>query len=177
MIMAKLSLERPAPAEYASFHAGYVALVPDGDVLKLLERQGRQTTRLLRSVGERKSRHRYAPGKWSIREVVGHVIDAERVFTYRALRFARADATPLPGFDENQWGGTSNADSRTLKELTAELASVRAATLAMFRGFTATEFARTGTASGQPMSVRGITFVTAGHERHHVNVLRERYGI
>ena len=173
--MAKLTIQRPVPGEYAPFHAGYVAMVPDGDVLAMLKTQHSETVRLLSRLGEPKSRHRYAPGKWSIREVIGHLIDAERVFTYRALTFARGDKTPLPGFDENMWAAASNADSRTLKSLLDELKALRAATLALFRGFNAEQLARIGIASGHPVSVRGLLYVTTGHERHHIKILRERY--
>ena len=170
-----MSIARPASGDYANFHASYVRDVPDGDVLALLERQGSETIALLRGLSEPQSQHRYAAGKWSIREVVGHLIDAERVFTYRALAFARGDANPLPGFDENAWGATTNAHQRPLGELLHELAAVRAATLALFRGFSAAEIARGGTASGQRMTVAGLIYVTTGHERHHVRILKERY--
>ena len=173
--MAKLTIPRPAPGEYAPFHAGYVAMVPDGDVLATLKKQLAETLRLLSRLGEPKSRYRYAPGKWSIREVVGHLIDAERVFTYRALTFARGDKTSLPGFDENMWASVSNADSRTLKSLLEELKAMRAATLALFKSFNAEQLARIGIASGHPVSVRGLLYVTTGHERHHIKILRERY--
>jgi hypothetical protein len=173
--MPKLTISRPAPGEYAPPHATYVAAVPDGDVLSLLKKQNGETVRLLARIGEKKSRHRYAPGKWSIREVIGHLIDAERVFTYRALTFARADRNALPGFDENMWASSSNADSRTLKSLLDELKAVRAATLALFSGFTPEQIARTGIASGHQVSVRGLLYVVTGHERHHTKILRDRY--
>jgi uncharacterized damage-inducible protein DinB len=173
--MAKLRMSRPVPGEFAPFHAAYVAAVPEGDVLATLKKQHGETLRLLSRLGEKRSKHRYAPGKWSIREVIGHLIDAERVFTYRALTFARADRTALPGFDENMWASASNAESRTLKSLLDELKAVRAATLALFRGFNEEQLARTGVASGHAMSVRGLVYVTTGHERHHVRILRERY--
>lgn len=173
--MAKLTIPRPTPGEYAPFHATYVAMVPDGDVLMTLKKQHGDTLRMLSRLGEKKSRHRYALGKWSIREVIGHLIDAERVFTYRALTFARADRTQLPGFDENMWASSSNADSRTLRSLLEELRAVRASTLALFRGFNEEQLTRMGMASGHQVSVRGLVYVTAGHERHHAKILRERY--
>jgi hypothetical protein len=172
-----VTISRPGSTEYAPFHSSYVGAVPDGDVLALLERQGRETVALLRSISEKKSQHRYQPGKWSIRQVVGHIIDAERVFTYRALTFARGDAIALPGFDENQWAEGSNADHRTLAELIDEFAAVRAASVALFRGFGESEFARSGKASGHNASVRALAYVTTGHERHHVKILKERYGV
>jgi hypothetical protein len=175
--MTSFTIPRPTSSEYAPAYGGYVSAVPEGDLLSLLERQGRETVALLRGVSEKKSQYRYAPEKWSIREVVGHVNDAERVFTYRALRFARADATPLPSFDENAWGDASNADSRALAEHLEELAAVRAATLALFRGFSEEQFARSGVASNHEITVRALAYITAGHERHHVKVLREKYGV
>lgn len=175
--MASVTIARPEPSEYASFYGGYVSAVPDGDLLTLLESQGRETAALLKGIDEKKSRHRYAPGKWTIREVVGHMADAERVFTYRALRFARGDATPLASFDENVWAESSNADGRALADLAADLAVVRAATLGLLRGFGDDELKRSGIASGQPVTVRALAYITAGHERHHVRVLRERYGV
>lgn len=173
--MPKTTIPRPAASEYAPFHAGYVSAVPEGDVLALMKKQNGETLRLLGKLSEKKSRHRYAPGKWTIREVVGHLIDAERVFAYRALTFARGDKGPLPGFDEVAWGNTTNADTRTLKSLLEEFAAVRATTLAMIKGFGPEELGRTGTASGHPVSVRGLVYVMTGHERHHVRILKERY--
>jgi len=173
--MATLQIPRPAATEYAPFHAAYVQAVPDGDVLSFLERQGRETVALLRGVSEKQSQHRYAPGKWSIREVVGHMNDAERVFTYRALSFARSDTTPLPGFDENAWGASSNADRRTLAELVEDFAAVRAATLTLFRGLSDNEIGRAGTASGHRVTVAALAYVVAGHEKHHLKILKERY--
>src|SRR4051812_23536785 len=115
--MSNVIIARPAPTEYATFYRAYVNEVPDGNLLAQLEQQGRETVALFRTVDEEKSQHRYAPGKWTIREVLGHMIDAERVFTYRALTFARGDTTSLPSFDENEWAKTSNAGRRTMAEL------------------------------------------------------------
>ena len=170
-------IARPAQAEYNQHYHGYVTAVPEGDLLDLLASQIKDTTKLLTGVNEKKSRHRYAPDKWSVREVIGHLSDSERVFAYRALRFARSDATPLPSFDENAWAKASNADTLSLEDLSAELAAVRAATLALFRGFTDKEFARSGIASGNPITVRALAYIICGHERHHVRILHERYGI
>ena len=171
------TIVRPSPSEYAPFYGGYVATVPDGDFLNLLEQQGRETAALLATVPAGREDHRYAPGKWSIREVLGHVTDAERVFCYRALHFARAADTALPPFDENAWAEISSAGRRPLGEQLKEFASVRAATLSLFRGFNAEELARSGVASNHPVSVRALAFIIAGHERHHVKILREKYGV
>jgi hypothetical protein len=175
--MASATIARPAAGEYAAYYGAYISQVPDGNLLSQLEQQGRETAALLRGVDEKKSQHRYAPGKWTIREVVGHIIDAERVFTYRAVTFARGDATPLPSFDENGWAKTSNASRRSMADLISELEAVRAATIALFRGFSEAEFVRTGTASNNPFTVRALAYIVAGHERHHVKILQERYGV
>jgi hypothetical protein len=175
--MTNLTIARPAESEFAEYYQRYVRQVPDGNLLAGLEQQGRDTVTLLRGVDEKKSQFRYADGKWTIREVVGHLIDTERVFAYRALSFARGDHTALPSFDENEWARTSNAGRRALSELIAEFEAVRTATLAMFRGFSDGEFAREGVASNNPITVRALAYIVAGHERHHVKILRERYGV
>ena len=169
------TLRRPTDTEYASFYAGYVGLVPEGDLFASLEQQAADTQKLLRPIGEATSLYRYAPDKWSVREVIGHVADSERVFAYRALRFARADATPLPGYDEKQWGVTTNAHSRTLVSLLDDLHALRAATLTLFRGFADADWDRSGTANNHPVTVRALAYIVAGHERHHMRIVRERY--
>lgn len=173
--MTAITIPRPSATEYAPFYAGYVAGVPDGDLIALLEQQGEETTTLLAGVSDEKADHRYAPGKWTIREVLGHITDGERVFTYRALTFARGDAGPLPSFDENAWAAVSNAGRRTMKDLLTEYRAVRASTVALFRSFGDQEFARSGVASKNPVSVRALAYIVAGHERHHLRILRERY--
>jgi hypothetical protein len=173
--MPAISIPRPGAGEYAPFYAGYVAGVPDGDLLALLEQQGRETVALLGAISEEKSMYRYAPGKWTIREVLGHVVDGERVFSYRALTFARGDAGPLPSFDENAWAATSGAGRRTMTDLLEEYRAVRAATVALFRSFGAEGLARSGVASKNPVTVRALAYIIAGHERHHLGILRERY--
>lgn len=175
--MTSFVLPRPASTEYAEYYHKYVSVVPDGDVIELLQQHGAETVTLLRGVSEEKSAFAYAPGKWTIREVMGHVMDAERVFTYRALHFARGDKTPLPSFEENAWAKVSGAASRRLEDLTDEYIAVRACTLALFRGFTRADFERTGIASDNRFTVSALAYITAGHERHHVRILRERYGI
>jgi uncharacterized damage-inducible protein DinB len=166
---------RPAPDEYAPYYGTYINKVRDGDVVRTLKTQIGDTVAFLRAIPESREGHRYAPGKWSIREVVGHVCDAERIFVYRALRFARNDSTPLPGFDENAFVGASRFDDRTLASLIAEFEAVRAATLPFFDALFPEEWTRHGTASGKGMSVRGVAWVIAGHELHHLDVLRTRY--
>lgn len=166
----------PAADEYAPYYGKYVALVGP-DVLAALESQARSTAALLAATPEAKGSFRYAEGKWSVKEVIGHLADAERVFAYRALRFARADETALPGFDENAWMPHANFDRRTLADMAAEFAAVRAATLAFARSLDDQVLARRGIASNNPVSVRGLLGIIAGHELHHVKILRERYGL
>jgi hypothetical protein len=169
------TISRPGPTDYAPYYGTYIQQVPDGDVLALLERQVGETRALLSGVPASRWRYRYAPGKWSLAEVVGHVIDVERVFTHRALRFARGDNTPLPGFDENAWAPMSGYDGRPLPEILDEFAAVRAASLAFFRGLDDAAIGRTGMANDVAFTVRAFPWILAGHERHHVSVLRERY--
>ncbi len=170
-------IPRPAADEHAPYYQRYIALVPDGDLLASLERRGRETAAMLRQVPAARTHFRYQPEKWSVLEVIGHVVDTERVFSYRGLSFSRGDTTALPSFDENAWVPGSGADDRALESLVAEFEAVRAATVALFGGMTAEQVARRGTASGKPMSARAAAWVIAGHERHHVALLHERYGI
>jgi len=172
-----VSISRPKPGDHAPYYSRYVDLVPDGDIIDQLERQGMQTHALLHRVDDKQSRHRYAEGKWSVREVVSHVADGERVFGYRALTFARGDTVALPGFDQEVWAKTTNADARSMADLSAELAAIRASTIAMLRGFGPAEFARGGTASENHVTVAALAYIMAGHELHHVKILREKYGL
>lgn len=167
--------QRPDPSEYAPFYAGYVAALPEGDIVRTLEVEMHRTLALLASIPGERETHRYAPGKWSVREVVGHVIDAERVFGVRALTFARADAGPLPAFDENRWAEVSSAHDRPLVELAAEFEALRRSHLLMARGLAGDALLREGIASGRPVTVRALLWIMAGHERHHRGVLEARY--
>ena len=168
-------LGRPGADEYAAFYAGYVAGVPDGELLVLLRDQLAETEALLREFAGARADHRYAPGKWSVKEVVGHMADAERIFAYRALRFARGDRTPLPGFDENDYVRGSNASARALPEIAGELRSVRMASITLFAGLSEEALMRRGPANNAEVSVRALAWIIAGHERHHAKILRERY--
>jgi uncharacterized damage-inducible protein DinB len=167
--------ERPDAGEYGAFYAGYVARVPEGDIVATLATQAEATLALLRGLADSAAGHRYAPGKWSIREVLGHMADTERVFAYRLMRFARGDATALPGFDENAWMAPAEFDARTLPSLLAEFAAVRNATVALLAGLPADAWTRGGTASGHHVSVRALAWMTAGHELHHRQILEARY--
>ncbi len=146
-------------------------------MLVQLERQGRATCTWLAGIGEARGGHAYAPGKWTVRRVLQHVVDGERLFCYRALSIARGDPTPLPRFDENLYAGNDGSDGRLFAEVIAEFAAVRVATILLFRGFDALAWGRRGTANGQPASVRSLPWIIAGHELHHRRVLRERYAL
>jgi hypothetical protein len=161
--------------EFLPFYAGYVALVPPGDVLATLEAQLAETVAVLDAIGEERAGYRYAPGKWSVRVVVGHVIDTARVFAYRAMCAARGETAGLPGFDENAWVAGADFDRRTLNSLLGELTAVRRATLSFFRNLGADALTRRATANGAPVTTRALAWITAGHERHHRIVLAERY--
>ena len=168
----------PAPEtdEYAPGFAGYVGhLARSEDVLAVLDRQLEEIAALASRFGEARGEYRYAPGKWSVKEVIGHLSDSERVFAYRALRIARGDETPLAGFDEQEYAPEMHAEGRTLAGLVDEWRDVRRATLSLFRGLPALAWTRRGTANGQSMSTRAAAWVIAGHTRHHAAVLQERY--
>ena len=177
MILFMANVGHPDPAEYAPAYANYVGNVTEDDVVAALEAQARETAALLARIDDEKASYRYAPEKWSVKEVVGHFADAERVFLYRALAIARGDKASLPGFDENDYMRNADFDRRSLRELAEEYAAARQATLAMFRGFSDEAWQRRGTANNAGVTVRAIAHIVLGHERHHLKVLRERYGV
>jgi uncharacterized damage-inducible protein DinB len=168
---------RPATGEYGDFHTGYIAAVPAGDIRETLARESAAAAAFYAAISAERADHAYAPGKWTVREVVAHLADSERVFAYRALRFGRGDQTPLAGFDQDQWVPRCHAGTRPWPELLADFAAVRAASLQLFRSFTEADWARRGEASGVAVSVRTLAFVVVGHELHHRRILVERYGI
>ena len=166
---------RPSQGEFNEFYAGYINEAPDGDILQTLATQGDDTHRLLSGLSDEQAMHRYADGKWSVKEVALHLADAERVFGYRALSFSRADEGPLPGFDENSWAPESHADGRRIHDSAGELTSARQANLRFFAGVDEEQWLRRGSASGNPFSVRALAWIIAGHQAHHIRVLKERY--
>jgi DinB superfamily len=168
-------MNRPDRNETAEYYLTYINQVPDGDIGQILERQEPDTVQLLRGVPEERSLHRYAPDKWSIREVVSHINDTERMFVFRALWFARGFDSPLPSFDQNVAIRGAAADERPLNSHIDEFRAVRAATVALFRDLSADAWMRRGVASGNPFTVRALAYITAGHMAHHVRLLRERY--
>ena len=166
---------RPHSSEYAPFYSGYIAAVPEGDVLEVLRTGGRELHDTAVAIPEQRGGFRYAEDKWTIRELLGHVIDAERIFTYRALRIARGDVTPLPGFDENDYVRTADSDSRTIASLAREFGVVRESTVQLFQSLPSDAWVRRGVASGKEISVRALAYIVAGHPQHHLRILRERY--
>jgi hypothetical protein len=168
---------RPAATEYLPFYANYVALVPDGNIVDVLRQGGEELASTLATIPEEKGGYRYADGKWTIRTMIGHVIDAERIFSYRALRLARGDATPLPGFEENDYARSAGSDARTVADLAAELLVVRESTVRLYDSFAEDAWVRRGVVNNAEVSVRALAYITAGHAKHHLKVLRERYGV
>jgi len=168
-------VRRPRRDEVGAYYHGYIDLVPEGDVLLELERGLAETRALLARFGEARGSYRYQSGKWSVKEVVGHVIDAERVFSYRALRIARGDATPLAGFEQDDYVAAAGSDRRRLDDLVDEFAHLRAANLILFRSLTSADWERRGTASNNPFVACAFPWILAGHETHHRRVLAERY--
>jgi uncharacterized damage-inducible protein DinB len=170
-----MPIARPGTDEYAPHYGTYVSKVTEPDVVAALIAQQKSTGELLAGLSEATAAHRYAPGKWTVREVIGHLSDAERIFAYRCMRIARGDKAPLPGFDENAYVPAANFERRTLKSVAAEFATVREATLSLVDGLTPEALALMGTASEKPVSARALVFIIAGHEKHHLGVLKAKY--
>ena len=168
-------MRRPETSEYAEYYGLYINQVPDGDILELLAAGVRRSREVLGELPQAWETHRYQPGKWTIREVVGHMVDVERMFGYRALSMARADPAPLPGMDQELWAAQSNAGDRPLAALIADLERARASSIAMFESFDDASWERRGKASGVGFGVRAFPYILAGHEIHHLRVLEEKY--
>jgi DinB superfamily len=174
-MVAAAATMKPEKDEFLPYYVRYIDLVGSGDVLATLSRQMAETQALLRSLPASVATYRYAPGKWSVNEVIGHLIDSERIFAARALRFARNDGTPLPGFEQDDYVSNSSFDSYPLDELASELGSVRESTLFLFKHLQEDAWMRRGTANGAEVSVRALAYIIAGHELHHREILRARY--
>jgi uncharacterized damage-inducible protein DinB len=174
-IAVKASETKPAKSEFLPYYERYIALVPDGDVISTLASQLTETQSLLRVLPASVATYRYAPDKWSVNEVVGHMIDSERIFTGRALRFARGDATPIPGFEQDDYVRNATFDAYALSELAAEMETVRQSTIFFFRHLDEEAWTRRGLANNAEVSVRALAYIIAGHELHHREILRTRY--
>ena len=170
-------MNRPLETEYAAYYQGYVAQVKEEEILPVLRSQLDDLDLLLSRVAPERETYRYAEGKWSIREIVGHLIDAERVFGYRAFCIARGENQNLPGFDQNDYMLTAPYDRIELEDLLSELRLVRLSNIAMLRSLDEEAWNRIGTANDNQVSVRALAFIMAGHVRHHMGVLRERYQV
>ena len=175
-LVSSMSSTRPADGDFLPYAGSYVNLVPIGtDPLAALRAQPQEIHALLAHLTEAQAEQAYAPGKWTLKEMLLHQIDSERIFAYRALRFARADSQDLPGFDQDTYAAHSGANARSLASLLAEYDATRAATLALFGSFTDEQLDRRGSANGGPATVRALLYIVPGHERHHLNIIRERY--
>jgi len=166
---------RPDPSEHSPYYGRYIALVPEGDLFGIFDLETKATFDFVEGVSEERSLQRYAAGKWSLRETYVHVVDCERVFGYRALRFARGDRTELPGFEPDDYVPPSSADERSWRSIIEEYAAVRASSLAFYRNLPAAAWDRAGLASGARTSVRAYAYIMVGHDIHHRTLARERY--
>jgi uncharacterized damage-inducible protein DinB len=166
---------RPEPGEYAPFYETYISKVKGNNILSILEAQRLQMAQLFAAHTERDGNFRYAPDKWTVKEVLGHVTDSERIFAYRALRIARGDQTPLSGFEQDDYVRGGNFGERSLADLAEEFVLVRAANIAFFKSLQKDAWLRRGVANKNEVSVRALAFIVAGHELHHRQILEERY--
>jgi DinB family protein len=171
----KAALARPEPGEYALYYHVYISLVKGNDILGILETQRLQVAQMFAARSEREGNFRYAPDKWTVKEVLGHVNDTERIFTYRALRIARGDQTPLSSFEQDDYVRGGNFTERTLADLAEEFGYVRSASIALFRSLKKDAWSRRGVANKNEVTVRALAFIVAGHELHHRLILEERY--
>ncbi|RNB87915.1 DinB family protein [Brevibacillus nitrificans] len=170
-------ITRPMQDEYIAYYGRYIDLVPDGDLVQLLAAHIQETTKQYSALTKEQEEHRYAPGKWSVKEVLGHLIDTERIMSYRLLRFARADETGLAGYDDEAYVAQGSFSSRSVSDLLEEYQAVRLATIALLKGLPEESWMRKGTANNSVISVRALAFIIAGHELHHRSILVERYGV
>ncbi len=168
-------MTKPRETEYAAYYGKYVSLVPDGDIVGTLAKQLDDTLSAWRAVPADKAEHRYAPGKWTTKEMMAHVIDTERIMAYRALRIARGDKTALPGFDQDVFIAGGDWSNRTMADLADEFESVRQSNLYLFRNLSDAAWKQVGTASDNPVSARALAYIIAGHELYHQQILRDRY--
>jgi uncharacterized damage-inducible protein DinB len=168
---------RPAPTDYAPAHAEYVALVPEEEIVSAMEQQSSETQKLLSSLDESKAAFRYADDKWSVKEVLGHVIDSERIFAYRILAIARGETASLPGYEENDYVRAAHFDSWRLTDLAEHYALTRRSNIVLLSNLPEEAWDRRGTANGNAVTARALAWIIVGHERHHVSVLRERYRV
>ncbi len=168
-------MQRPEPSEHNEYYGLYIGKVPEGNIISILDEQLVQTLDTLSNLPPERADYADEPGKWTIKEVIGHLIDTERVFANRALHFARNDPAPLPSLEQDDWAGASNASARSLEDLLEDFASVRKSNIALFKSFSDDMWMRRGTASGFEFTVRAFPYIIVGHEIHHRLLLQERY--
>jgi DinB superfamily len=175
--MSTLTVPRPGPDEAAPYYQGYIAKVGGENIGEQLIEQLAQVERMYGGLDDRSALARYAPGKWSIKELLGHLNDAERIFSYRLLRISRGDATPLPGFEQNDYVPTGRFDARPVDQLVSEFRAVRLSTAALAAGIPAAAWSAQGVASDNRVSARALIYIIVGHVNHHLGVLRDKYGL
>ena len=175
--MQKMAFQRPGPEEYFDYYRAYIDLVPDGDIVQILESQWNETRPSLDSIPTEKQNYRYQDGKWSVAQVIGHLIDAERVFSFRAFAFARGDDQALPGMDQDDYVEKGNHESYEFGDLIHEFDALRRSNLILFSNLEDSAWDRSGVASGHSVTVRALAYIIAGHELHHRAVLRDRYHV
>jgi len=167
----------PDPDEYGSFYQGYIDLIKSENVLQALVEQGQTVYSIIQQLSLEEANYRYTEDKWSVREVFGHIIDTERVMSYRAMCISRGEQTSLPGFDQDEYVREGNFPERDLQNLSAEYDALRNANISLFNSFSREQMLRTGVANGNKVSVRALAFIIAGHERHHITILEDKYGL
>lgn len=177
-LFGKLALMNPPdPNEYNPYYGRYVSLVQDDDIIDMLGSQPTRIQDLLKGVPEEKGKYRYEDGKWSVKELLGHLLDGERIFAYRVLRISRGDETPIEGFEQDGYIENANSDDRSFAELLEEFTLLRRANMLLFNNLDDAGWARTGTASDSKVSVRALAYIMAGHIEHHLVILKERYSL
>lgn len=168
-------MTRPEEHEYPGYYEPFIGLTKTADIVQELEKEGHNIVKFLLTIPEEKGDYRYHPDKWSLKEVLAHIIDTERIFNYRALCFSRGEINPLPGFDENMYAENCGAAARTLNSLTEEFLCVRRSTVELYKNLSPAMMLKKGTANEKQISVRAIAHITCGHGLHHLQMIRERY--
>jgi uncharacterized damage-inducible protein DinB len=168
-------ITKPLPDEYAAYAAPYLDKVPGGPILEILEYLKDNTYNFFSRMTQAQAEYAYAEGKWTLKQVLGHMIDTERVFAFRALCFSRRDKSPLPGFEQEDYVANSVFDARSIQSIAAEFKAVRDSNIYLYNSFTTEQSELLGTANGNPVSVRALVYMTAGHELHHLEIVKEKY--
>ncbi len=173
----RMKTGRPDPTEHSPYFARYIDLATEDDIIDALEKQRGTTRGMFEGIDDKRGGYRYAPGKWSIKQVIGHMADSERVFAYRTLAISRGEKQSLPGFDEKTYVDGANFDSLSMRDLVENLSIVRAATLSLLRSLSPEAWTARGVANDSEVTPRALAYITLGHERHHLKVLKEKYGL